>query len=105
MEEHYERGEVSKQYLSMKFILTAADEPLDANKIIYIVNQESNPKEKDTNSNVYPDQKHEQEDDDADEALPIHHSEVNSTSLMLSSVEHMGMAAPSRPMNMGDDRN
>jgi hypothetical protein len=24
---------------------------------------------------------------------------------MLSSVEHMGMAAPSRLMNMGDDRN
>jgi hypothetical protein len=54
---------------------------------------------------VDPDQKHEQEDDNADEALPIHHSEVNSTSLMSSSVEHMGMAAPSRPMNMGDDRN
>jgi hypothetical protein len=85
--------------------LTAADEPPDANKIVYIVNRESNLKEKDTNSNVYPDQKHEQEDDDADEALPIHHSEVNSTSLMSSSVEHMGMAAPSRLMNMGDDRN
>ncbi|KAH3464764.1 hypothetical protein KXV78_009353 [Aspergillus fumigatus] len=87
MEERYERGEV------------------DANTIVYVVNRESNPKEKDTNSNVYPDQKHEQEDDNADEALPIHHSEVNSTSLMSSSVEHMGMAAPSRPMNMGDDRN
>jgi hypothetical protein len=29
----------------------------------------------------------------------------NSTSPMSSSVEHTGMAAPSRPMNMGDDRN
>ncbi|KAF4152687.1 hypothetical protein CNMCM6069_001789 [Aspergillus lentulus] len=87
MEERYERGEV------------------DANTIVYVVNRESNPKEKDAESNVDPDQKHEQEDDNADEALPIHHSEVNSTNLMSSSVEHMGMAAPSRPMNMGDDRN
>jgi hypothetical protein len=71
---------------------------------VYVVNRESNPKEKDAESNVDPDQKHEQEDDNADEALPIHHTEVNSTSLMSSSVEHMGMAAPSRPMNMGDDR-
>jgi hypothetical protein len=29
---------------------------------------------------------------------------MNSTSLMSSSVEHTSMAAPSRPMNMGDDR-
>jgi hypothetical protein len=30
---------------------------------------------------------------------------MNSTSLMLILVEHMGMAALSRPMNIGDDRN
>jgi hypothetical protein len=54
---------------------------------------------------VDPDQKHEQEDDSADEALPILHSEMNSTSLMSISVEHTGMAAPSHPMNIGDDRN
>jgi hypothetical protein len=72
---------------------------------VYVVNRGSNLKEKDAESNVDPDQKHEQEDDNADEALPIHHTEVNSTSLMSSSDEHMGMAAPSRPMNMGDDRN
>lgn len=30
---------------------------------------------------------------------------MNSTSLMSSSVEHTGMAAPSHPMNVGDDRN
>lgn len=51
------------------------------------------------------DQKAEQEDDNADDALPIHHSEVNTTSMMSSPVEHMSMAGPSRPMNMGDDRN
>jgi hypothetical protein len=54
---------------------------------------------------VDPDQKHEQEDDNADEALPTHHNEVNSTGLMSSSVGHMCMAATSRPMDMGDDRN
>jgi hypothetical protein len=54
---------------------------------------------------VDPDQKDEQEDDNADEALPILHSEMNSTSLMSSSVEYTGMAAPSRLMNIGDDRN
>ncbi|GFF98645.1 hypothetical protein IFM53868_09894 [Aspergillus udagawae] len=87
IEEPYERGEV------------------DANKIVYVVNRESNQKEKDGDSNVDLDQKHEQEDDNADEALPILQSEMNSTSLMSSSVEHTGMAAPSHPMNMGDDRN
>ncbi|KAH1452265.1 hypothetical protein KXW57_003988 [Aspergillus fumigatus] len=87
MEERYERGEV------------------DANTIIYVANRESNPKEKDGDSNVDPDQKHEQEDDNADEALPNHHSEMNSIRLMSSSVERAGMAATSRPMNMGDDRN
>jgi hypothetical protein len=51
------------------------------------------------------DQKHEQEDDNAREALPILHSEKDSTSPMSNSVEHTGMVAPSRPMNMGDDRN
>ncbi|GIJ86936.1 hypothetical protein Asppvi_005835 [Aspergillus pseudoviridinutans] len=61
-------------------------------------------KERDGDSNVGPNQKHEQEDN-ADEALPILHSEMNSTSLMLSSVEYMGMAAPIRPKDMGDDRN
>jgi hypothetical protein len=30
---------------------------------------------------------------------------MNSTSLMSSSVEHMGMTAPSRRVNIGDDRN
>ncbi|KAH1663040.1 hypothetical protein KXX46_006055 [Aspergillus fumigatus] len=87
MEERYERGEV------------------DANTIVYVVNRESNLKEKDAGSNMDLDQKHEQEDDNADEALPIHHSEVNSTNLMSSSVELTGMAAPSHPKNMGDDRN
>ncbi|GFF28542.1 hypothetical protein IFM61606_10179 [Aspergillus udagawae] len=87
IEEPYKRGEV------------------DANKIVYVVNQESNQKEKDGDSNMDLDQKHEQEDDNADEALPILQSEMNSTSLMSSSVEHTGMAAPSHPMNMGDDRN
>jgi hypothetical protein len=38
MEEHYKRGEVSKQHLSVKLISTATDEPLDANIIIYVVN-------------------------------------------------------------------
>ncbi|EAL91127.1 DUF2841 domain-containing protein [Aspergillus fumigatus Af293] len=87
IEERYERGEV------------------DANKIVYVVNRESNQKEKDGDSNVDPDQKHEQEDDNAREALPILHSEKNSTSPMSNSAEHTGMAAPSRPMNMGGDRN
>ncbi|EDP47809.1 conserved hypothetical protein [Aspergillus fumigatus A1163] len=87
IEERYERGEV------------------DANTIIYVVNREPNQKDKDGDSNVDPDQKHEQDDDNADEALPILHSEMNSTSPMSSSVEHTGMAAPSRPMNMGEDRN
>jgi hypothetical protein len=64
-----------------------------------------NLKEKDGNSNVDPDQKHEQEGDSADDALPILHSKMNSTSLMSSSVEHTGMAAPSHPINIGDDRN
>jgi hypothetical protein len=72
---------------------------------VYVVNRGSNLKEKDAESNVDLDQKHEQEDDNTDEALPIHHTEVNSTSLMSGSDEHMGMAAPSHPMNMGDDRN
>ncbi|GFF76820.1 hypothetical protein IFM62136_09415 [Aspergillus lentulus] len=86
MEERYERGDV------------------DADTIVYVVNRESNPKEKDGDSNVDPDQKHEQEDDNADEALPILHSEMISTSPMSSAVEHMGMAAPSQT-NMGDNRN
>ncbi|KAF4221633.1 hypothetical protein CNMCM6457_001784 [Aspergillus fumigatiaffinis] len=87
IEECYERGEV------------------DANTIVYVVNRESDQKEKDGDSNVDPDQKHEQEDDNADEALPILHSEMNSTSPMSSSVEYTGMAAPSRLMNIGDGRN
>ncbi|KAH2461412.1 hypothetical protein KXV71_005361 [Aspergillus fumigatus] len=87
IEERYERGEV------------------DANKIVYVVNRESNQKEKDGDSNVDPDQKHEQEDDNAREALSILHSEKNSTSPVSNSVEHTGMAAPSCLMNMGDDRN
>jgi hypothetical protein len=77
----------------------------DANTIVYVVNWGSNLKEKDAESNVDPDQKHEQEDDNVDEALPIHHTEVNSTSLMLSSDEYMGMVALSWLMNIGDDRN
>ncbi|KAH1912482.1 hypothetical protein KXW47_007892, partial [Aspergillus fumigatus] len=87
IEERYERGEV------------------DANKIVYVVKRESGQKAKDGDSNVDLDQKHEQEDDNADEALPILQSKMNSTSLMSSSVEHTGMAAPSHPMNVGDDRN
>ncbi|GIJ92734.1 hypothetical protein Asppvi_002012 [Aspergillus pseudoviridinutans] len=87
IEERYERGEV------------------DANTIVYVVNRESKQKGKDGDPNVDPDQKHEQEDDNADEALPILHSEINSTSLGSSSVKHTGMAAPSCPINMGDDRN
>ncbi|KAF4218227.1 hypothetical protein CNMCM6805_000651 [Aspergillus fumigatiaffinis] len=87
IEECYDRGEV------------------DANTIVYVVNRESNQKEKDGDSNVDPDQKHEQEDDNADEALPILRSEMNSTSPMSSSVEYTGMAAPSCLMNIGDDRN
>jgi ribosomal protein L24 len=39
------------------------------------------------------DQKHEQEDNNVDEALPIHYTEVNLTSLMLSLDEYIGMAA------------
>ncbi|PKX96281.1 uncharacterized protein P174DRAFT_457091 [Aspergillus novofumigatus IBT 16806] len=57
---------------------------VNANKIVYI-------KEKDGDSNVDLDQKHEQEDDNADEVLPILYSKINSTSLMLSSVKHIGM--------------
>jgi hypothetical protein len=72
---------------------------------VYVVNRGLNLKEKDAKSNVDPDQKHEQEDNNADEALPIHHTEVNSTSLLLGSDEHMGMAAPSHLMIIGDDRN
>ncbi|KAH1714984.1 hypothetical protein KXV29_001724 [Aspergillus fumigatus] len=87
IEERYERGEVG------------------ANKIVYVVNRESNQKEKDNDSNVDPDQKHEQEDDNAREALPILYSEKNSTSPMSNSAEHTGMTAPRRPMNMEDCRN
>ncbi|KAH2751473.1 hypothetical protein KXV52_005664 [Aspergillus fumigatus] len=87
IEERYERGEVG------------------ANKIVYVVNRESNQKEKDNDSNVDPDQKHEQEDDNAREALPILYSEKNSTSPMSNLAEHTGMTAPRRPMNMEDCRN
>ncbi|KAM0112873.1 hypothetical protein ACP6JB_001372 [Aspergillus fumigatus] len=76
-----------------------------ANKIVYVVNRESNQKEKDNDSNVDPDQKHEQEDDNAREALPILYSEKNSTSPMSNLAEHTGMTAPRRPMNMEDCRN
>ncbi|KAH2221182.1 hypothetical protein KXW71_002110 [Aspergillus fumigatus] len=86
IEERYERGEI------------------DANTIVHAVNRMPNQKERDGDSNVGPNQKHERENN-ADEALPILHSEMNSTSLMLSSVEYMGMAAPIRAKNMGDDRN
>jgi hypothetical protein len=51
------------------------------------------------------DQKDEQEDNNTDEALPILHSKMNSTSPMSSSVEYTGMAAPSCLINIGDDRN
>ncbi|GFF61232.1 hypothetical protein IFM51744_10622 [Aspergillus udagawae] len=69
MEELYERGEVN------------------ADTIVYVVNRESNLKEKDGDSNVDPDQKHEQEDDNADESLPNLLSEMISTSPMSSAVE------------------
>jgi hypothetical protein len=40
-----------------------------------------------------------------DKALPILHSEMNLTSLILSFVEYMGMAVLSYLINIGDDRN
>ncbi|GFF94901.1 hypothetical protein IFM47457_10085 [Aspergillus lentulus] len=87
IKEHYKRGEVN------------------ANKIVYIINQESNQKEKDGNSNIDPDQKHKQEDNNTQEALPILYSKKNSTSLVSNSVKHTGMAAPNYLINIGDDRN
>ncbi|EAW12825.1 uncharacterized protein ACLA_012530 [Aspergillus clavatus NRRL 1] len=88
MEERFERGEV------------------DANTIVYVVNRESNPKqEKDSESVFDPEQRAEQEDENAEDEMPTQQLEANTSGLVTTSVEQMAMPAPSRPLQLGVDRN
>ncbi|OJJ41556.1 hypothetical protein ASPWEDRAFT_271934 [Aspergillus wentii DTO 134E9] len=90
LEERYERGEV------------------DSTHFAYVVNRDTNPKpekDKDSDSVSEPDHKLEMDDEDAEDDLLTSVTSADHTAPpMPTPIDHMSMAAPSRPLPMGGDR-